>query len=84
MSLSRAPACARPSSAVITRPRGGPLQEAELQEVGLVDVLDRLRLLTEGDRKRRQPDRPAAELVDHDGREQVSIEPLEARAVDLE
>ena len=39
------------------------LEEAELEEVRLVDVLDRVRLLAERDGERRQADRPAAELV---------------------
>ena len=41
-----------------------PLQETELEQERLVNVLDRLLLLAEGDRERRQADRPAAELRD--------------------
>ena len=38
-------------------------QQALLDEERLVDVLDRLGLLADGDRQRRQPDRTAAELL---------------------
>src|SRR5436305_1070658 len=38
-----------------------PLQEPQLEQVRLVDVLDRLRLLAERDREIRQADGPAAE-----------------------
>src|SRR5262249_1377842 len=41
------------------------LEEAELEQVRLVDILDRLGLLAERDRERREPDRAAAELL-HD------------------
>src|ERR671936_1570562 len=58
------------------------LDEAELEEVRLVDVLDRLLLLAEGDRERGEPDRPAAEL-DRDRFEQVAVGALEADPVDL-
>src|SRR5438552_13148852 len=43
---------------------GGPLQEPQLQQVGLVDVLDGLGLLADARRERRQADRPALELAD--------------------
>ena len=59
------------------------LQESELEQVRLVDVLDRLRLLAERDRERREADRAAAELLD-DARRSVAVEPLEPRLVDLE
>ena len=39
------------------------LQEAELEQERLVDILDRLGLLPERDRERRQPDRPAAHCL---------------------
>src|SRR2546430_16882692 len=58
------------------------LDEAELEEVGLVDVLDRLLLLAEGDRERGEPDRPAAEL-DRDRLQQLAVGALEADRVDL-
>src|SRR5437867_5128642 len=38
------------------------LDEAELEKVGLVDVLDRVGLLSEADRKRREPNGAAVEL----------------------
>ena len=52
------------------------VQEAELEQVRLVDVLDRLRLLAERDRERRQADGTAAELVD-EGAQQLTIESLQ-------
>ena len=57
------------------------LEEAELEQVGLVDVLDRLRLLAERDGERREPDRSAAEL-DRDRAEELAVGPLEAEAAD--
>ena len=59
------------------------LQEAELEEIGLVDVPDRVRLLAERYRECREPDRPAAELV-RDCLEQLTVYALEADLVDLE
>ena len=59
------------------------LEEAELEQVRLVDVLDRLGLLAERDRERREADRPAAELLD-DRAQQLAVEALEPRLVDLE
>ena len=53
-----------------------PLQEAELQQERLVDVFDRLLLLAEGDRERREPDRAAAELRD-DATQELAVEALE-------
>src|SRR3989441_2098810 len=64
-------------------PPRGALDEPELEQVGLVDVLDRVRLLTERDGERREPDRPSLELV-HDRGEQLAVDPLEALRVDLE
>src|SRR5918999_1767818 len=58
------------------------LQEAELEQVRLVDVLDRVGLLPERDRERREPDGAAAELV-RDGRQKLPVGPLEPDAVDL-
>src|SRR5438132_4389371 len=58
------------------------LDEAELEEIRLVDVLDRLLLLAEGDGERGETDGPAAEL-DRDRLEQLAIGPLEADRVDL-
>ena len=81
-SVRVAPMWARPSS-VMMRPRGRALDEAELQQVGLIDVLDRVLLLSEGDGKSRQPDRAAAELV-RDRLEQLTVDALETLAVDLE
>src|ERR687896_1357946 len=60
-----------------------PLDEAELEEVGLVDVLDRVGLLAEGDRQRGEADGTAVELVE-DGPEKLAVDPLEALAVHLE
>ena len=59
-----------------------PLDEAELEQIRLVDVLDRLLLLAERHRQRREADRAAPEL-DRDRLEQVTVGPLEADAVDL-
>src|SRR4051794_37116822 len=66
------------------RPAAGrALEEAELQQVGLVDVLDRLGLLAEGNRKRRESHRPAAEALD-DAAQKLAVEALEPHRVDLE
>ena len=59
------------------------LDEAELQQVRLVHVLDRVRLLAERDRQRRETDRAAAELQQDRG-EQLTVDPLEPDPVDLE
>src|SRR6266545_1095540 len=64
-------------------PARRPLDEAELQQEGLEDVLDRLGLLAERDRERGQPDRAPAELV-HDRAEQLAVHALEPELVDLE
>src|SRR5919201_3846788 len=58
------------------------LDEAELEEVRLVDVLDRFLLLAERDRERREADRAAAEL-DRDRVEQLAVGALEADRVHL-
>ena len=61
----------------------GALDEAELEQVRLVDVLDRVRLLAERDGERREPDRAAVELLD-DRAQEVAVDPLEPELVDLE
>ena len=69
------------------RRRGAParraLEHAQLEQVGLVDVLDRVLLLADGDRERREPDRAAGEL--HADRAQdLAVEAVEPELVDLE
>ena len=59
------------------------LEEAELEQVRLVDVLDRVGLLAERDGERREADRAAAELLG-DRRQQLAVDALEPAAVDLE
>src|SRR5215467_337679 len=59
------------------------LQEAELQEVRLVDVLDRVRLLAEGRGKGVEPDRAAAVLL-RDRPQELAVQPFEPRLIDLE
>src|SRR6266540_6207691 len=59
------------------------LEEAQLQEVRLVDVLDRVLLLAERNRQGREADRPAAELPE-DRAEQLAVDSLEPVAVHLE
>src|SRR4029079_7615402 len=59
------------------------LEEAELEQERLVDVFDGLCFLTERNRKRREPDGPAAELL-HDGAKQLAVEAFEPCAVHLE
>ena len=61
----------------------GALEEAQLEQVGLVDVLDRVSLLAERDGERRQPDRAAVEPL-HDRPQQLAVGALEPFAVDLE
>ena len=59
------------------------LDEAALQQVRLVDVLDRVLLLVHGHRERRQTDRAAAEA--HADRVQdLAVQPVQALVVDLE
>ena len=65
------------------RPRGVRCRKPELQQIRLVDVLDRVGLLAERHRERRQPDGAAAELLD-DGAQETPVEPLETDLVDLE
>ena len=68
---------------MIDPPARGALQEAELQQVRLVDVLDRVGLLAERDGERREADGPAAEL-ERDRLQQLAVGALEAVVVDLE
>ena len=57
-------------------------QESQSYEEGLGELLDGLSLLTDGHRKRRDPDRPAAEAaaqcIEHG-----TVESVEAELVDL-
>ena len=57
----------RPRCAEARRGRAAParraLEEAALEQIRLVDVLDRVRLLADRDRERREPDRAAAEAL---------------------
>jgi hypothetical protein len=59
------------------------LEEAELHQVRLHDLLDRVLLLADRSGKRRQANRAAAELVDHDVQDRV-VEVVESSIVDLE
>src|SRR6266511_817280 len=59
------------------------LDEAQLEQVGLVDVLDRVRLLAQRDGEGRQSHRAASELV-RDRPEQLAVHALQALGVDLE
>src|SRR5579862_2643903 len=68
--------CNRPSAR-------GAGDEAELEKVRLVDVLDRVGLLTERRGERVDADGPAGVLL-HDRTEEVAVEALEPRLVDLE
>ena len=61
----------------------GAVEEAELQEVGLVDVLDGVGLLGDGRSQGVHADRPAPELVD-DGQKESAVHLVEAVGVDLE
>ena len=61
----------------------GALDEAELQEIRLVDVLDRVRLLAERHGERGQADRAAVEALD-DRAQELAVGPLEPVGVDLE
>src|SRR5215213_10148694 len=71
------------------RPRGGAasprgaLEQSPLQEIGLVDVLDRVRLLPHRDGQRGEADGPAAE-VPAQAAEDVAVEAVEPLVVDLE
>ena len=59
------------------------LQEAELEKVRLVHVLDRVRLLAERDGERRETHGPAAELEEH-RLEKIAVGSLQAELVHLE
>ena len=59
------------------------LDEAELQEVRLVHVLDRVGLLAERRGERRQADGAAVELLP-DRAQELTVGPLEPGLVDLE
>ena len=70
----------------------GPLEEADLQQVRLRDVLDRVRLLAESGGQARDPDRSPAELLDQRAQdlrvqrvqpELVHVEQLEGGARDV-
>ena len=69
------------------RGRGAParraLDQSALEQVGLVDVLDRVLLLPDRDRERRQADRAAAEAL-ADRAQDLAVEAVEALVVDLE
>ena len=64
-------------------PARGPLQQPLLEQIGLIDVLDRLLLLVDRRRQGREPDRPAGEL----GRDRLqdgAVVAIEPGFVDLE
>src|SRR5437867_10558667 len=56
---------------------GRAVDEADLQQVRLIDVLDRVGLLADGRREGADADRPSPELVD-DGEEQLAVHLVEA------
>src|SRR3954468_23074551 len=60
-----------------------PLEEPPLEQVGLVDVLDRVLLPPHGHGQRRQADRTAAELL-ADRAEDLAVEAIETEMVDLQ
>src|SRR6266540_3737551 len=62
---------------------GRALQETELEQVRLVDVLDRVGLLAEGHSEGREPNRPPVEAF-HDRAQELAVDPLKALSVDLE
>src|SRR6185312_16591371 len=62
-------------------PAGGALDQPLLEQVGLIDVLDRVLLLPHRDRERRETDRPAVELR-ADRAEDLAVEAIEAELVD--
>ena len=59
------------------------LKESPLEQVRLIDVLDRVLFLPDRDRKRREADGAAAELL-ADGAQDLTVEAIEALVVDLE
>ncbi len=64
-------------------PPGGALQKAALEQVGLVDVFDRVRLLADRHRKGGQTHGPPLELLSHRAQD-VAVEAVEALGVHLE
>ena len=62
---------------------GGPLQEAPLQQIGFVDVLDGVGLLPDGHGQRGQTDRTPVELLQDEGQD-LPIDPVETFVVHLE
>src|ERR1700688_1535365 len=61
----------------------GARQEPDLDQVGLVHILDRLRFLREGGGNGVEPNRPALELEDQ-RLQKLAVERLQAQLVDLE
>src|SRR4029453_8910221 len=59
------------------------LEETDLDEIRLVDLLERLTVLTHGRGKRREPHRTATELL-QDRREDATIDLIEAVPIHLE
>src|SRR4051795_12526984 len=59
------------------------LDEAFLEQVRLVDVLERVLFLGYDDRQRAEPDRSPVELL-ADGAQDLAVEPIEPLVVDLE
>jgi len=59
------------------------LEKAELQQVGLVDVLERALVLAERGRERLEPHRAAAVVLDG-GDQQAAVELVEAEGVHLQ
>src|SRR5689334_12652370 len=64
-------------------PAGSALDEPALEQVGLVDVLDRVGLLGHRDRERGQAHRATLELL-ADRAQDVAVETVEPRGVDLQ
>src|SRR5437762_6824565 len=62
---------------------GRALEEAALEQVGLVDVLDGVLFLPHRDRQRGQADRAAAEFLADRGQD-LAVEAVQAEVVDLE
>src|SRR4051794_40986287 len=58
------------------------LDEAELEQVRLVDILDRVGLLTERNGERREADRAAAEALD-DRAQQLAVDAFQTELVHL-
>ena len=61
----------------------GALDQPALQQVRLVDVLDRVLLLAHGHRERREPHRAAAELL-ADRAQDLTVQPVEPLVVHLQ